>query len=74
MKKKFVKTILILLLINVFLFPMPTVYKDGGSTRYKALLYEVYRQHQISFDSKTGFKYGTIVKILGFEVYNNIDR
>ena len=54
MKKK-TKIIIVVLIVLVLLIPIPTRYKDGGSVRYRAVLYDVTKYHQIDLDSKTGF-------------------
>ena len=45
--------------------------KDGGSVKYSALLYSVTDVHRIN-SVTSGYEDGTIIEILGFEVYNNV--
>ena len=60
------------LLIALLLFPARLQYKDGGSVHYDAIAYDVYDMHRISEEGETfGYTVGTIVKIFGFEVFNN---
>lgn len=60
------------LLIALLLFPVRHQYKDGGSVHYDAIAYDVYDMHRISEEGETfGYTVGTIVKIFGFEVFNN---
>ncbi len=72
MKRK-ILTALIILLALILLFPMRIAYKDGGSVDYKAILYTVRKEHSISFQDNTeGFDIGTRIRILGFEVYDDV--
>ena len=60
------------LLIALLLFPARLQYKDGGTVHYDAIAYDVYDMHRISDEGETfGYTVGTIVKIFGFEVFNN---
>ena len=71
MKKKQILTISIIVVLLVLLVPIPMHLKDGGSVKYSALLYSVTDVHRM--DPVTdGYEDGTIIKILGFEVYNNV--
>ncbi len=76
MKKIIIVTII--LLVMLVLTPIPSKMKDGGTTHYNAILYDVYDIHRVTTpddynDAIVGNEYieGTIIKILGFEVYNN---
>lgn len=73
MKKKVIIGICILLAI-VLLVPIPMYLKDGGTVVYNAVLYRVEKVHRIDTVSTEGIDYleGTIVKILGIEVYNDV--
>lgn len=60
----------------LLLVPFPVGYKDGGTVKYRAVLYCVTKQHSIAFDpleQKDGYDIGTAVEILGFEVYNDVE-
>lgn len=74
MKKKLLIGICILLVI-VCLIPRCERYEDGGTVAYKAILYQVKHVHSIGADDPSGGEYleGTIVKILGIEVYNDVE-
>lgn len=74
MKKKVVISICILLAI-LLLFPIPVFLKDGGTVKYNAILYQIVAVHQIDPEATSEDDYieGTIVKILGFEVYNDVE-
>lgn len=74
MKKKAIIGICILLAI-ILLIPIPTRLKDGGTVEYNAILYKVMDVHRLDPDSTSEAEYieGTIVKILGIEVFNNVE-
>lgn len=72
MKKKAL-IIIAILIAAILLVPIPHRLKDGGSVEYKAILYTVKSVHQIDHNNATGFIDGTIIKILGIEVFNNTD-
>ena len=71
MKKKTIIIVCVIIAVLVLLVPIPMHLKDGGSVKYSALLYSVTDVHRM--DPVTdGYEDGTIIKILGFEVYNNV--
>ena len=74
MKKKVIIGICILLAI-VLLIPIPMRLKDGGTVAYNAILYRVEDVHRIDPEatSENDHLEGTIVKILGIEVYNDVE-
>ena len=75
MKKKIAVALSVLLAI-LLLIPIPMRLKDGGTVVYKAILYRVDKVHSInvSADSADDFLIeGTIVTILGIEIYNNVE-
>lgn len=78
MKKKIITIICLVLVALVLLVPIPLRYKDGGTVKYSALLYSVTNVHSIvtqyvaEGEYKDGYEVGTIVRVLGFEVYNDV--
>ena len=61
----------LLLLLNI---PIRGQMKDGGTVVYNAALYDVYILHRINPDIDTdqpAFITGTVVYLLGFEIFNN---
>ena len=72
MKKKFFVVIAIIAVI--LLTPVRMNLKDGGSVRYKALVYEVTKIHQFSpeVDGLKPYVDGFEIKILGMTVYREI--
>lgn len=75
MKKK-VRIGICVLLIIILLVPIPIHLKDGGTTVYNALLYQVENVHtlnpDITSESDNMYLEGIIIRILGIEVYNNV--
>ncbi|MDE5802398.1 MAG: hypothetical protein K2I22_05710 [Lachnospiraceae bacterium] len=71
MKKKIIKIAAIIIILLILLFPITVRYKDGGTVGYQALLYQVYDVHSMRMTE--GYDEGTIINILGFEVFNNVN-
>ena len=75
-KKKIYKNFIVAIFAIVLLFPIPRALKDGGTIEYRALLYKVSDVHSLApkEDIEKGVEYndGTIIEILGFEVYNSV--
>lgn len=73
MKRKWVIVVCVLL-CAALLFPIPIRMKDGGTVEYKAMLYSISDVHRINPDIEAAkpFLEGTIIKILGIEVFNNV--
>ena len=73
MKKRNVAIVCILLVI-ILLIPIPLRLKDGGTVEYKALVYRVLKVHRlVPIESGKEYEEGIIIKVLGIEVYNNIE-
>lgn len=72
--KKIIIIVSSLILAAVLLIPTPMYMEDGGTVEYKAILYSVADVHRLNQDEETDALYqeGTIIKILGFEVFNNV--
>lgn len=78
MKKRRIIVVIAVVLAVLALVPIPVGYKDGGSVEYKALLYSVTKRHSITSQEVGGgyvggYDIGTIVKILGFKVYDDVE-
>lgn len=77
MKKKLIKAIAVAVVL-LMLIPFPLRYKDGGTVKYKAVLYSVTKYHAIMIlesvpDNPEGtYLQGISVRILGIEVFNNV--
>ena len=73
MKKRNVAIVWILLVI-ILLIPIPLRLKDGGTVEYKALVYSVSRVHRLaSVKAEKEYEEGIIIKVLGIEVYNDVE-
>ncbi|MCI6430206.1 hypothetical protein ACTM9K_12945 [Bariatricus sp. HCP3S3_E12] len=74
MKKKVIIGLCILLVI-ILLIPIPMRLKDGGTVVYNAILYQVEDVRRIDPEATSEDDYleGTIIKILGIEVYNDVE-
>ena len=66
MKKK----LALIIILIVFIIPIPVYYKDGGSVGYKAVLYEIIKYHRLDRQSDTGYKTGLEIKVFGKTVFN----
>ena len=71
MKKKVIIAIIVIILL-VLLIPIPSHSRDGGTVEYRALTYKVSKVHRLTGDLEKKYEDGTIIEILGFEVYNNV--
>ena len=68
--------LLILLVFLILLFPIRSQMKDGGTVVYNALLYRVDKVHRIKTIENNyvqEYSEGIIVKILGIEIFNNVE-
>ena len=72
MKKKFF--VVIAIIVVILLTPVRMNLKDGGSVRYKALVYEATKIHQFvpEVDGLKPYIDGFEIKILGMTVYREI--
>ena len=73
-KKVVIISGIVLIILLVLMFPKVDEINDGGTKIYKSLTYEVTRVHKIKEDSLNEFYEGTIVKIFGKEVYNDLTK
>ena len=65
--------ILLALVIIAMCIPMRTAYKDGGTVKYRAVLYSVTKRHSLAVsDHRRGYDIGTEVRVLFWEVYNDV--
>ena len=74
MKKKIIIGICVLLAI-ICLIPTRMHLEDGGTVVYKAILYQVDDVHRINTEDTSEDEYleGTVVRVLGIEVYNDVE-
>ena len=71
MKKKALFVIAAILIVAILLAPVRMRLKDGGSVRYKSLIYEVTKIHQLAPEADGVKPYidGLEIKILGVTIY-----
>ena len=76
MKKKNIVVIGMILVLVILLFPVRMKLKDGGSVKYKSLVYEVTKIHQLALveDETKPYIDGFEVKILGITVYRDVEE
>jgi len=76
MKRKIISMILAALILAVLLIPVPLRLKDGGTVVWQAVLYSVSDVHSLALEEDVqngkAFYEGIIIRILGFEVFNNV--
>ena len=63
MKRKAIITRISMICLIALLFPLITVYKDGGTITYSAVLYKVVKWHKMNDTIEGGYKTGTEVLI-----------
>ena len=73
-KKLKIIGITVLIIIFVLLIPKIEGLNDGGTKIYKSLIYEIIKVHKIKDDPLEGYYEGTVIKIFGKEVYNNVPK
>ena len=74
-KKRALLVIAAVLVLALLLTPIRLGLKDGGSVRYKALVYEVTKIHQLpEIDADYEYIEGVEVKILGVTVYRKTNH
>jgi len=66
--------IMCIMLVLAMLLPIPMRMKDGGTVVYNAVLYRVEKVHRVSSDVSDGYIDGTVVRILGIEVFNTVEK
>lgn len=73
MKRK-VKVAIAVIVLIILLIPIPTRYKDGGSVRYRAIVYDVTKYHQLDLESETGYNDGWEIKVIGIPIYDDFNE
>ena len=71
MKKKVIIVMVIVVLL-ILLVPIPMHLKDGGTVEYQALTYKISKVHRLTGDLEKEYEDGTIIEILGMEIFNNV--
>lgn len=74
MKKVFV-TVIVILLIAIFIVPVPMHQDDGGTVKYQAVLYSISKVHRLApTENDVTYEDGIIIEILGFELFDNVKK
>lgn len=75
MKKKNIVIIVIIVLLVILLCPIKIKLKDGGSIKYRALLYTITDYHKLAPEgSNTEYIDGIVIEILGIEIVNTTNN
>lgn len=76
MKAKKIAVIAAVVVLLVLFTPIRMNLKDGGSVRYKSLVYEVTKIHQLApdFEGVKPYIDGFEIKILGITVFRETDE
>lgn len=73
MKKRSVFILCIILVIILFT-PIPMRLKDGGTVKYRALLYSVSKVHRLApVESAKEYEEGTVITIFGITIYDDVE-
>lgn len=69
-----IKIIAAAVISAALLIPFPVGYKDGGTVEYNAVLWSVRKEHSIFWsEHETGYNIGTVVRILFWNVYDDVE-
>lgn len=76
MKNKKLLIVSAIIVVVILLTPIRMNLKDGGSVRYKSLVYEITKIHQLAHDAEGVKPYvdGIEIKILGMTVYRETNE
>ncbi|EHQ91674.1 hypothetical protein DesyoDRAFT_4726 [Desulfosporosinus youngiae DSM 17734] len=69
MKKKVIR-IAIIIIALILMIPIPLSYKDGGTVKFRAVLYSITNYHALG--EADGYDTGIEIKILGITIYENM--
>ncbi len=73
MQKKLLIAVIIVFML-ILLVPIPKHLKDGGTVKYKALIYEITKIHRLNNNSQNEYDDGVIIKIFGKQIYNSLPK
>jgi len=66
--------LIFLVLVLLIPSPFPIELDDGGTVIYRAALWSVEKRHRLRQESDTkGHMIGTVISILSFELYNDVE-
>ena len=70
-KNKKITIIFIIFIIVILLIPKKTMLWDGGTVKYKSLIYEITKYNRLDNNYKSGYNNGLKIKLFGITIYNN---
>ena len=70
-KNKKIIIIFIISIIVILLIPKRTMLWDGGTVKYKSLIYDITKYHRLDNTYKNGYNNGLTIKLFGITIYNN---
>lgn len=70
-KNKKITIIFIIFIIVILLIPKKTMLWDGGTVKYKSLIYEITKYHRLDNNYKGGYNNGLKIKLFGITIYNS---
>lgn len=70
-KNKKIIIIFIIAIIVILLIPKRTILWDGGTVKYKSLIYDITKYHRLDNTYKSGYNNGLTIKLFGITIYNN---
>ena len=66
--------LIFLVLVLLIPSPFPIELDDGGTVIYRAALWSVEKRHRLWQEGDTkGYMVGTLISILSFELYNDVE-
>lgn len=74
MDKKKRNIIAIIVILLVFIVPIPMHLKDGGTVEYRALAYTVSKVHRLNQNTQSGYDDGLMIKIFGIKMYDSVSQ
>lgn len=70
-KNKKLVIIFIIVIVVILLIPKKTMLWDGGTVKYKSLIYEITKYNRLDNNYKSGYNNGLKIKLFGITIYNN---
>lgn len=72
MKRKIAIAVIIAVVLAILLFPIRIVYKDGGSIKYKALIYSVTKYHRLPPLGAEDYLEGWKIELFGITLRDDL--
>ena len=70
-KNKKLIILFLIFIIVILLIPKKTMLWDGGTVKYKSLIYEITKYNRLDNNYKSGYNNGLKIKLFGITIYNN---